>query len=156
MVSDLFGRAWINKTLIFFYFFAGSFSYLGGAFSDRFGRKNGFLAAFTSGFLGIIILAFWPTLLNIVLASVLLGVVFGMVPTVTVGLIGDRIKPKDRALTLAAFFFWRDIGIAGSIFLGGVLLQSSPSYKNVLLPFAVLFLGLTVLFCRKPEEGMKV
>ena len=73
-------------------------------------------------------------------AAFLFGIQFGTVPTVILAWIGDHIPPGERALGHASIFAWRDLGIGGSIVLGGSLTQSGWSYRNIFLAFASIFL----------------
>ncbi|HNQ34793.1 MAG TPA: MFS transporter [bacterium] len=147
-VSERFGVAWMNKTLVFFFIAAGLFSYLGGAFSDRFGRREGFLLAFASGAFGTALLALVPTRPAAGLTALLLGVVFGVVPTVATGLVGDRTRPGERVAGLAGVFLWRDLGAMVSIFSGGLLLQGAVSYRAIMWVFSAIFVLLCLLFGR--------
>ena len=137
-----FGAEILNRTLIFFYLSAGILGFTGGALSDRIGREKTLSFAFLAGFIGLSISIFYKSIFSTCLTSFLLGMQFSMIPAVSLAWIGDITTPKRRPTVVAAISAWKDLGVALSIILCGLLSQWKVPFKLSLSIFALVFFSL--------------
>ncbi|MCD6082868.1 hypothetical protein J7J59_01975, partial [Candidatus Aerophobetes bacterium] len=76
------------------------------------------------------------------LTSFLLGIQFSVIPAVSLAWIGDITTPKRRPTVVAAISAWKDLGVALSIILCGLLSQWKVPFKLSLSIFALVFFSL--------------
>lgn len=120
-ISDEYGNPYLLLTVLFPSARA-VLSLSGGILSDRLGRGALFFVAFLLSALGLFVVAVWTHPITIALSILALGFQGGIVPTVSMALIGDSVQPQRRHLAFGAIFVWRDLGVVIAL-LGGQFLR---------------------------------
>lgn len=118
-------------------------SYIAGTVSDRIGRKRTLGGSFAVGALGMTLFAAAWSKPVFALAAVLLGVVFGGVPSVALAYVGDISTPENRPSVHAFVFAWRDFGLVAVCYIR-LLLGKSVGASACFLVFAGVFLAVAV------------
>ena len=128
--------------LNFFYLSAGILGFTGGALSDRIGREKTLSFAFLAGFAGLAISIFYESIFSTCLTSFLLGMQFSMIPAVSLAWIEDITTLRKRPTVVAATSAWKDLGVALSLVLCGLLSQWKVPFKLSLTIFSLVFFSL--------------
>ncbi len=144
-VKDMGGVEAFLRSLVLFYVVAGLVGFVGGYVSDRVGRGPCLIASFALAALGLALVAAYRDMWSLAVGSALLGVVFGMVPTVATAWVGDISRPKERPLTVSAVFSWRDLGIAAALLVRGVAARLPHPATTTFAVFAAWFMVCAVV-----------
>jgi len=115
-------------------------SFGGGALSDRLGRGKTLFISFVIGAVGLLIAGFWQSLTAAALAAFSLGFQGGLVPPISMAIIGEETKSQRRHLALGAVFFWRDLGVVLALLLGPSLKLMLKSFQSTFGIFSIIFL----------------
>jgi len=124
----------------------------GGILSDRFGRSHIFFAAFLLSALGLLLAAAWTHPITIALSISALGVQGGIVPPVSMALIGDSVQPERRHLAFGAIFVWRDLGVVIALLGGQFLRLRLGGFGPTFLIFGTVFLMCAFLSTRLARQ----
>jgi len=153
-ISEEYGHPYLLLT-VFFPLARAILSLGGGMVSDRLGRGRAlFLGFFISG-VGVLISAGWSSPIAVALSVLALGIQSGMVPPVSMALIGDSVEPKRRHVAFGAIFFWRDFGVVMAILGGQFVRLQLGGFGMTFLLFGLLFLACAFLglrLTRREEE----
>jgi len=143
-IKDEYGSAYLSITAFFYPLARAFLSFGGGALSDRLGRGMTLFISFVIGSIGLLIAGLWQGLVTAALAAFSLGFQGGLVPSISMALIGDDIKSQRRHLALGAVFFWRDLGVALALLLGPSLKLMLKSFQSTFGIFSIIFLACAV------------
>jgi len=139
-IKDEYGSAYLSITAVFYPLARASLSFGGGALSDKLGRGKTLFVSFIIGSIGLFIAGIWTSLITASLAAFSLGFQGGLVPPISMALIGDDIKPQRRHLALGAVFFWNNLGVVIALLLGPSLKLMLKSFQSTFGIFSVIFL----------------
>lgn len=131
--------------------------YIGGPLSDRFGRPKALLVTFAVAAVGLLLAGAFPaSLLAMMACAVLLGMQGGLVPTLTLAMIGDAATSQRRQNAYGALFFWRDMGVAASLLVAQWLRQQVSVQVSLLVMagLSVVCAMLSVVLGRRAEERL--
>ncbi|MBI2300503.1 MAG: hypothetical protein HYU66_16455, partial [Armatimonadetes bacterium] len=106
---------------------------------------------------GLLLVAVLPgSLLAMGVCAVLLGAQGGLVPLLTLALIGDHARRERRQNVYGAIFFWRDMGAASSL-LVGQWIRESAGIRSAMFAMAAVSVACAVLsgvLSRRAEEQL--
>lgn len=153
-ISEKFGVAFLNKTIIFFYLSAGILSFVGGKIIDKIGEILPPFIFFSFAGVFLLLFSFFPSLLLSIIAIISLGGLFQIIPVAATVRIGKIIKEEKRANAIASTFLWRDVGIGTSIFLLGIM-RSKFTYSKSFVIIATTFLLMGLIFILSNKNGKK-
>jgi len=114
------GAAWLKGILPCFSVAAILSSFLGGRICDRVGRWPVFAWGFAIGAVGMLLAGVSGHPVALMVAMLLIGVQFAIVPLAGFAWIGDKTTPSDRASVMGYVFCFRDLGVAVAIQLRGL------------------------------------
>jgi len=115
------GSDWL-RTILPVFFVAGILAnFLGGWICDRIGRWPTFAGGFALGTVGMMLAWRFSHPVVLMLAMLLIGVEFAIVPLSAFAWIGDRTPPAERASVMGYVFCFRDVGIALAIQLRSLI-----------------------------------
>jgi MFS family permease len=129
----------------------------GGAISDRLGRAKTLVLPFIVSSLGLFLAGIRPNIITVGLSAFGLGLQGGLVPVAAMAIIGDSAVKERRHLAFGALFFWRDLGVIFSLFLGQLLLSRLGDFRPCFLTFAGIFLfcaSLSIVLVRREAEAL--
>lgn len=138
-IKDEYGSAYLSITAVFYPLARAILSFGGGALSDRLGRGMALFISFLIGSMGLLIAGLWTSLFTAAVAAFSLGFQGGLVPPVSMALIGDDTVPQRRHLAFGAVFFWRDLGVALALLLGPSLTLLLKSFESTFFIFSLIF-----------------
>ncbi len=148
-----------NKLYLMAFFSLSGFlvDVVGGSWSDRIGRPRAFFLTFVIAAGGMFLAVIAPkSLIALSVCALFLGFQAGLVPTLTMAMIGDATVAARRQNVYGALFFWRDMGVAGSLVFAQCL-QQLADIRVALAVMALLMLlcaWLSLLLDRRIEEAM--
>lgn len=138
-ISEEYGSPYLLLT-VFFPLARAVLSLAGGMVSDRLGRGRALFVGFFISGVGVLISAGWSSPIAVALSVLTLGIQSGMVPPVSMALIGDSVEPERRHLAFGAIFVWRDFGVALAILGGQYIRLQLGGFGASFLLFGLLFL----------------
>ena len=150
-ISDEYGNPYLLLTVLFPSARA-VLSLSGGILSDRLGRGALFFVAFLLSALGLFVVAVWTHPITIALSILALGFQGGIVPTVSMALIGDSVQPERRHLAFGAIFVWRDLGVVIALLGGQFLRLCLGGVGPAFLLFGTIFLMCALLSTRLAKQ----
>jgi len=128
-----------------------------GRLSDWIGRDKVMLCMFLAASIGLIPAVFTQSFATLLLASAMLGLQAGTVPTVVTAMVGDSTDADRRHLVFAALSLLPSFGV-GSTIVGSQYLQMLlGGFNRSLLVYAIVFLVcifLTVDIGRRASEKL--
>jgi len=130
------GKDWLKIILPVFCLTGILANFLGGRVCDRIGRWPTFAWGFAAGAVGLGVAWTSNHHAAIIVALMMIGVQFALVPLSAFAWIGDRTTPADRASVMGYVFCFRDLGVALAIQLGGLIATPAPTF----LVFAVVWI----------------
>jgi len=139
-IKDEYGSAYLSITAIFYPLARAFLSFGGGALSDRLGRGKTLFISFIIGSIGLFVAGVSQSLFTAGLAAFSLGFQGGLIPPISMAIIGDDIKPQSRHLALGAIFVWRDLGVVLALLLGPSLTLVLKSFQFTFIIFSAIFL----------------
>jgi len=143
-ISDEYGNPYLLLTVLFPSARA-VLSLSGGILSDRLGRGTLFFAAFLLSALGLFVAAAWTHPITLAISILALGFQGGIVPTVSMALIGDSVQPQRRHPAFGAIFVWRDLGVVIALLGGQFLRLRLGGVGPAFLLFGAIFLMCALL-----------
>lgn len=138
-IKDEYGSAYLSITAIFYPLARALLSFGGGTLSDRLGRGMTLFISFIIGSAGLLIAGLWTSLVTAAIAAFSLGFQGGLVPPISMALIGDDTKSQNRHLAFGAVFFWRDLGVSLALLLGPWLKLMLKSFQSTFMIFSLIF-----------------
>ena len=132
-------------------------SLFGGIISDKLGRAKTLVLPFVISSAGLFLAAFWSNVVTIGISSLGLGLLGGLVPVAAMAIVGDSAIKERRHLALGALFFWRDMGVVFSLFLGQFLLSKLGNFQPCFIIFACIFLFcgfLSIILVNRESESL--
>jgi predicted MFS family arabinose efflux permease len=150
-ISDEYGNPYLLLTVLFPSARA-VLSLSGGILSDRLGRAHIFFVAFLLSALGLFVAAVWTHPITVALSILALGFQGGIVPTVSMALIGDSVLPERRHLAFGAIFVWRDLGVVIALLGGQFLRIRLGGVSPAFLLFGAIFLVCALLSTRLARQ----
>ncbi len=144
------GSHWLQFILPVFFITGILSCFFGGYLSDKLGRWPVFQWGFVAGAAGMILAAVSAGPVLLMVAMLLVGVQFAVVPLSGFGWVGDKTTPADRAAVMGYVYFFRDLGVAVAIFIGGVI--SSPPLGFVIFGVLSIACAVAALVCAPPQS----
>jgi MFS family permease len=129
----------------------------GGFISDKLGRARTLVLPFVVCALGLFLAGIWSNIFTIGVSAFGLGLLGGLVPVAAMATIGDSATRERRHLAFGALFFWRDMGVVFSLFLGQFLLARLGDFRVCFLVFACIFVlcaFLSVVLVKREAETL--
>lgn len=130
---------YLANAAVFFPLARFAVSLSGGFISDKLGKGKTLVLPFILSSLGLLFAGIWSNMLTIGISSFGLGLLGGLVPVAAMAIIGDSTGSERRHLALGALFFWRDMGVVFSLFLGQFLLIRLGDFRPCFFIFACIF-----------------
>jgi len=126
-----------------------------GRLSDRHGRTFVIVPGLFSMAIGLLLLPFAHTLLQLMLSAVFLGIGFGSGQPATMALTVDLVSQDERGMAISTYFLGFDTGIStGSFALGAIITAFGFSVTWIVAAGCVLF-GLLGVVMQKPQPESK-
>ena len=131
---------------------------MAGRLSDRISRRAIILPAYGLYLLGTLVLALAPNPLALLIAAMLNGLGFGAAQPALMTLAVDRVPANRRALSIAQFQLFYDLGIGlGSMVLGALLDALHQNYSaTFLIATAVAVPGLILYWSWDRRQNRSV
>ena len=132
-------------------------SLTGGFILDKLGRAKTLVLPFIVCSLGLFLAGIWSNIFTIGISAFGLGLMGGLVPVAAMAMIGDSASRERRHLAFGALFFWRDMGVVFSLFLGQFLLAKLGDFRLCFLIFACIFVlcaFLSMMLVRREAETL--
>ena len=132
-------------------------SFTGGFISDKLGRAKTLVLPFVVSSLGLFLAGMWSNMFTIGISALGLGLLGGLVPVAATAMIGDSATRERRHLAFGALFFWRDLGVVFSLFLGQFLLARLGDFRLCFFVFACIFVlcaFLSLILVRQEAEAL--
>jgi MFS family permease len=126
-----------NKGLLFTYFTVASFSvrFIGGKFSDRWGRKPVLLASVTALIASMIIMAIAETKTILIFSMVIYGFAQGITSPTLLAWATDLSDPSRKARGVSSLYILMELGIGLGAFVSGLLYSNKD--ENLFTVFLV-------------------
>jgi EmrB/QacA subfamily drug resistance transporter len=127
---------------------------LGGALSDRFGRRRVFLVGVVWFAVASLLCALSPNVAWLVAARILQGVGGALLTPGSLALIQASFRPEDRPRAVGAWSGLGGVAAAAGPFLGGWLIEG-PGWRwafLINLPFAALVLAVTLRYVPESRD----
>ncbi|SFX57199.1 Predicted arabinose efflux permease, MFS family [Thermoactinomyces sp. DSM 45891] len=151
LVTDMMTRLGASYTTIagsvFIYFIARTFGgVIGGALSDRYGRRPLILMGLFVTSASYLFLPFVSDVLEFTTVYIVLGFAHSFFRSVFSALIGDTVDKKDPTIPFAMFYINQNISVGIGALLGGVILAVGSSFIYISTGLLLLCFSIITMF----------
>ncbi|SDZ14518.1 MFS transporter [Thermoactinomyces sp. DSM 45892] len=151
LVTDMMMRLSASYTTIagsvFIYFIARTFGgVIGGALSDRYGRRPLILMGLFVTSASYLFLPFVSSVLEFTTVYIVLGFAHSFFRSVFSALIGDTVDKKDPTIPFAMFYINQNISVGIGALLGGVILAVGSSFIYISTGLLLLCFSIITMF----------
>lgn len=125
---------------------------LAGAHSDRYGRKTLLAAVFATRMLALLLMAWAPSPLLLIVAAILFGLSWTATGPLVSILTGETFGLASMGLLFGTIYFAHQVGACTGAYAGGFLYDLTGAYQ-LPLGIAAVILGIASLISYRIKEG---